>query len=208
MVPSRECELTSTVSTGVSSGWVTSAIGHCVASTYDFSRHRRLLDLGGGNGTFGGELLGRNEGLRSTLVELPSVAVLARQRLASHPCRDRFEVVDCDLTSDEIPADGHDVALLANVVHVFTPDQNRTLLARLRAAVEPGTRLLLVDTWTNPDRSSPLQAALISGEYLVTNGGQAYSIPEAQAWLRDAGWTSVEHREILGITGPVMAEAG
>ena len=43
--------------------------------------------------------------------------------------------------ADDLPA-GHDVVLLANIIHYFRPEQNVKLVGRVRAAVEPGARLL------------------------------------------------------------------
>jgi tRNA A58 N-methylase Trm61 len=53
--------------------------------TYDFSQHRRVLDLGGGTGSFLVALLRRYQNLEATLFEVPDVAAIARERLASDP---------------------------------------------------------------------------------------------------------------------------
>ncbi len=54
---------------------------------------------------------------------------------------------------------------MANVIHLFSPDQNRELLRRVRAEVEPGGRLLLFDFWTDPTHTQPLAAALLAAEF-------------------------------------------
>ena len=56
-----------------------------LAANYDFSRHRRLLDIGGGTGSFLLAVLRRHAALRGTLFELPGACEVARQRLASEP---------------------------------------------------------------------------------------------------------------------------
>jgi hypothetical protein len=70
---------------------------------------------------------------------------------------------------------GHDLLLIANVIHLFQPEVNRELLARLRKAVEVGARALLVDFWTDPSHTQPLFAALMAAEFLVIAGGDVYS---------------------------------
>ena len=57
--------------------------GHALAlaAAYDFSRHRRVLDLGGGTGSFLKVLLQRYPQLQCTLYELPTAAAVAGQRL-------------------------------------------------------------------------------------------------------------------------------
>jgi hypothetical protein len=73
---------------------------------------------------------------------------------------------------------GHDVVLLANIIHYFLPEQNIELVGRVRAAVEPGARLLLVDWWTDPTHTQPVPAALMAGEFLANVGGDVYSEDE------------------------------
>ena len=49
---------------------------------YDFGRHRRVLDLGGGIGSWLIALLQHSPHLQATLFDLPNAAASARQRLA------------------------------------------------------------------------------------------------------------------------------
>ena len=72
----------------------------------------------------------------------------------------------------------------ANTAHVFSVPHNLELMRKMRAGVQPGARLLLVDLWTDPSHTQPGPAALISGEFLIISGeGQAYSEQEADTWL-------------------------
>ena len=74
-----------------------------LAASYDFSRHRRLLDLGGGIGSFLLPVLRRHAGLQGTLFELPGAAAVARQYLDQQPEAERIEVVAGDFFKDPIP---------------------------------------------------------------------------------------------------------
>jgi methylase of polypeptide subunit release factors len=49
---------------------------------YDFRRHRRVLDLGGGTGSWLIALLQHYPSLEGTLFDLPNAAAVAGQRLA------------------------------------------------------------------------------------------------------------------------------
>src|SRR5215213_10396509 len=48
-------------------------------ATYDFSRHSRVLDIGGGTGSWLSAIVRRYPDLQATLFELPAAATLARQ---------------------------------------------------------------------------------------------------------------------------------
>jgi hypothetical protein len=134
-----------------SEGVEAASAGHAqaLAATYDFSPHQRLLDLGGGTGSFLIAVLGRYPQLNGTLFELPAAAAVARKRLAGEPTADRIEIATGDLFSDSIP-EGHDAIILSHVIHCFTRERNLELLERLRQHVPDHARLLLVDFWTDP----------------------------------------------------------
>jgi SAM-dependent methyltransferase len=51
-----------------------------------------------------------------------------------------------DIFTEPLPG-GHDAVLVANVVHLFPPERIAELLRRLREAITPDGRLLLVDWW-------------------------------------------------------------
>lgn len=185
---------------------LTAGTAQALASSYDFSSHRRALDLGGGTGSFLIAALTHYPGLNGTLVELPRVAPVAERRISADPCADRVQIVAQDFFTDPIPSN-HDVVIVANVAHLFSPTRNIELLRRTRAAVADGTRLLLVDFWTDPSHTQPAAAALLAGEFLVIAGeGDVYSEAEVRGWLREAGWRFVQRTPLDGAASLIVAE--
>jgi hypothetical protein len=178
-----------------------------LAANYDFSRHRRVLDVAGGTGSFLVAVLKHHANLTGTLLELPGPCAVARQKLANMPERSRIEIVEGDVFRDALPG-GHDALIVANAAHVFSVPHNIELMRKMRAGVTPGARLLLVDLWTDPSHTQPGPAALISGEFLVISGeGQAYSEQEADTWLGQTGWKKIERMPLAGPTSLIVAEA-
>ncbi|WP_131744823.1 methyltransferase [Frankia sp. Cppng1_Ct_nod] len=174
---------------------------------YSFAPHQRLLDLGGGTGSFSRAALARNPHLSATLFELPQTAAVAASHVEGLADRERLDIVEGDLFADPIPKD-HDVLLLANVIHLFPPERNRTLLGRVREAAPDGARLLLVDLWTDPTHTDPPFAALIAGEFLLVGGGHSYSVEEITELLTDTGWQFDGHQPLAGPASLVLATAG
>jgi len=173
---------------------------------YDFSAHTRVLDVGGGTGSYLVPLLARHPALRATLFELPPSAANARRRLAGEAVGDRVTIVDGDALFDPLPA-GHDVVLLAGFVHLFDPEKNTLILRRIREAVPQGARLLVVDQWLDPTHTRPKLGAMLAGTYLMLAGdGDAYSVDDARPWLAAAGWKLLDHRPLMGVTSLVVAE--
>ncbi|HKT17525.1 MAG TPA: methyltransferase [Stellaceae bacterium] len=185
----------------------TAPMAAALATAYDFGRHRRVLDVGGGTGSFLLAVLRRHTALKGTLFELTGASEVARQRLAREPEGARIEIVAGDLAKDPLPQ-GHDVLIVANTLHVLSVPHNIALLEKLRIAISTGARLLLVDFWTDPTHTQPPAAPLMSGEFLVISGeGQAYSEAEVDGWLDQTGWRKIERRPLAGPGSLIVAEA-
>jgi hypothetical protein len=186
---------------------ITAGAAYALAQSCDFAHHRRILDLGGGLGFFLRILVQHYPELEATLFELPSIAAIARRALGAAPEGERIAVVEGDFFQDPIPS-GHDAVLLANVIHLFSPEHNCELLARIRASVEPETVLLLVDFWTDASHIQPVFAALMAGEWLTATGeADCYSVEEVRTWLGRTGWTMDAHRPLAGPASLIVARA-
>jgi hypothetical protein len=120
-----------------------------LAQTVDFAGHQRLLDVGGGTGSWSIALVEAHPHLTATVAELPAVAEIARRHIAAAGLGARVAVSAGDALEGPLPG-GHDVCLAANLVHYFSPDENRQLLAGVHGAVAAGARLLIADFWTDP----------------------------------------------------------
>jgi ubiquinone/menaquinone biosynthesis C-methylase UbiE len=185
----------------------TAPVAESLATAYDFGSHKRLLDVGGGTGSFLLAVLRHYPGLRGTLFELPGACAVARQRLSAEPEGTRIEIVEGDLFKTPLPVE-HDVLLVANTVHVLSAAHNLELMKKMRETVQRGSRLLLVDFWMNSTHTEPAGAALMSGEFLVFAGeGQAYSEKEADQWLGQTGWRKGERKPLAGMSSVIVAEA-
>ena len=161
--------------------------------THDFSHYRRVLELGGGTGSFLLPLLRRYPALEGTVFELPTVAEVARKVLAGDPLAARVRIEEGDTLRTPVPP-GHDVVLIAHVIHTFSAGHNVQMFANLRRSVNAGSRVLLVDVFTDPSHTQPTVAALTAGEFMmITTEGDSYSEEEAREWLQATGgkcWSS------------------
>jgi hypothetical protein len=185
----------------------TAGAAAALAANYDFDRHRRVLDVAGGTGSFLIAILRRFPTLQGTLFELPGACAVARRRLSGEPEEARIAVVAGDFFKDPLPS-GHDALIVANAVHVLSLAHNVELLKRLRAGAAASARLLLVDVWLDQTHTQPLAAALMSGTYLLFSGeGQAYGEDDAAAWLAQSGWRKLERRPLAGPASVIIAEA-
>lgn len=155
-------------------------------------RFRHLLDVGGASGTWTIAFLRACPGARATLVDLPQVIPLARQRLAAAGLRDRVELVAGDYTRDALPG-GADLAWVSAIVHQNSRAENRRLFRKVYRALVPGGRIAIRDIVMEPSRTQPVMGALFAVNMLVgTDGGGTFTLPELRADLTAAGFRAVK----------------
>jgi hypothetical protein len=115
-----------------------------VADAYDFSMFKRVVDIGGGQGTLLATLLKRHRHMSGVLFDQPQVVEQARSPLAAEGLLDRCALASGDFFK-EVPAGG-DAYVLKYIVHDWDDSHAVEILASCRHAIPPHGKLLLVET--------------------------------------------------------------
>jgi demethylspheroidene O-methyltransferase len=161
-----------------------------VLDAYPIARHRRLMDVGGGDGTFLLAAAERAPGLRLTLFDLPPVAERARARFAQAGLGSRAEAVGGDFTTGVLP-NGADLITLVRIIHDHDDDVAMALLRAVRAALPPGGALLLAEPMAQTPGAEASGDAYF-GFYLLAMGqGRPRSAAVLTAMLHQAGFGRV-----------------
>jgi len=161
-----------------------------VLDAYSLKKHRCLLDVGGGEGTFLFAVAQRAPHLQLMLFDLPAVADRARQRFAEQGLSDRATAFGGSFFSDALPT-GADVISLVRVI--FDHDDARALmiLKAVRKAFPPDGTLLLTEPMAGTPGAEAMGDAYF-GFYLLAMGkGRARSAERLTAMLRAAGFGEV-----------------
>ena len=163
----------------------------------DFSGRRRLLDVGGGPGTYSITLVRQTPGLTATVLDLPGVLEVAREIVAQHGASDRIELVGGDYRSASFGS-GYDAALLSGVMHRETPETCRMLLQKAFDAMASGGMAVVSDVFfENDDKNSPPFATYFAlNMMLMAEHGSAHAKTEMCRWMTAAGFGQVEGREL------------
>jgi len=162
-----------------------------IASSLDLRGYRKLLDIGGGSGTYTIAFLNHNPKLQAILFDLKDVIPMARERLSSEDLLDRVELVVGDFYSDDLPG-GCDLALLSAIIHQNSRQQNLQLFQKAYRSLEPGGMLLIRDHIMDQQRTHPQQGALFAVNMLInTKGGDTYTFHEVAQDLKEAGFTDI-----------------
>jgi 3-hydroxy-5-methyl-1-naphthoate 3-O-methyltransferase len=164
-----------------------------VIAQIDLSDRRRLLDVGGGPGTYAVLMARAQPQLRATVLDLPAVAAIASELVAASGVADRVEVRAADYTADDLGS-GFDLALLSGVLHRETAEGASALLEKTARALEPGGRIVISDIMLEGDGTRPPFAALFALQMFLTSpGGGAHTIAAHERWLESAGFTGIQH---------------
>jgi hypothetical protein len=110
--------------------------GLALTAAFDWSRDRRVCDVGGGTGDLLGVLLDLVPDLEGTLFDLPSVVARAREHL-------RLRIVGGDAFAG-VPS-GFDTYLLVSVLHDWDDRHAEGILQRVAEAAQPSSRIIVVD---------------------------------------------------------------
>jgi demethylspheroidene O-methyltransferase len=153
-------------------------------AAYSFGRHRRILDVGGGEGAFIQVLASVAPDSRFGLMDVPPVIERARVRLAG--LIDRVTLHPGSFLSDPLPG-GYDLATLVRVLHDHDDQPAAHLLASIRAALAQGGRLLIVEPMAERNAHPPGHAYF--GFYLAAmRSGRPRTPKEIKAMLAEAGF--------------------
>lgn len=155
-----------------------------VLAAYDFSRAGTIVDVGGGNGRLLSAVLSATHRARGVLFELPAAAAAGREHLDAAGVGSRSEVTTGSFF-DGVPRGG-DVYLLKHIVHDWDDEHAAMILARVREAMTPTTKLLLIES-VLPSGNKPHYGKFLDLDMLIFAGGHERSRPEYGKLLETAG---------------------
>lgn len=158
-----------------------------VLGAYSFSRHRCLLDVGGGEGAFLSAVGARHPQLRLMLFDLPAVAQRAGERLRERGLADRTTLHGGSFHEDALPQ-GADLISLVRVAHDHDDDAVMALFRRIHEALPEGGTLLLAEPMSATPGAEPIGDAYF-GFYLLAMGrGRPRRAEELHRMLAAAGF--------------------
>ncbi|HEY5673459.1 MAG TPA: methyltransferase [Malonomonas sp.] len=148
---------------------------------------QRLLDVGGGPGTWSLHFCRQHPQLQATVFDLPASEPIFRANVANSPLSERLQFVGGDFLQLPLGA-GFDVAWLSHVLHGEGPENAAALVRQAADALAAGGTLLIHEFILNDEDEGPLYPALFSLNMLLgTEQGQSYSEAELVQMCQAAG---------------------
>lgn len=159
-----------------------------VVAAFDLSGFRRLVDLGGGTGHLAHAARERYPKLETAVFDLPVVARIWPGTIAG------------DFFTDPLPE--ADLYSLSRILHDWSEEKIRTLLAKIHAALPPGGGLLIAEKLLEAQYVS---AHMQSLNMLVATEGRERTAGEYEALLRAAGFSKIDSRRTGAPLDAVLA---
>lgn len=163
---------------------ITAGSAKALVAAYDFSTARKVVDVGGGDGTLIAEILGGNPSVQGVLFDLDHVVAAARTKLAPEIVR------RCEFTGGDffkaIPAGG-DVYAMKFILHDWNDARCQDILTTTRRAMSGKGRLLVIeDVVCGPNQ--PCVAKVGDILMLVRAGGRNRTEKEYRDLLSKGGF--------------------
>jgi O-methyltransferase domain/Dimerisation domain len=156
----------------------------------DLSKHRRLLDIGGGSGAQTVGALLRWRKLTGIVLDTPPVIAEAPQYVDPYNLGDRIMLHAADMFTDPFPK--ADVHLYGDILHDWPRDKGALLVRKSFDSLPSGGMIILREILSNDGKSGPLAAIAYDVDMLLVTMGGQYSKREMTALLKGSGFRSIQ----------------
>jgi len=163
-------------------------IGQALLPQLDMQGKRKLLDIGGGPGTYSVLIAQANPSIDCTVLDLPEVAKVAAELIAQAGMSERVHCLPGDYHDVDFPDDS-DVINIFGVLHQESPESIRDILHRSADALVAGGTINILDMMTDETRCHPRFSALFAVNMALTaEHGWVFSSNDLKEWLAEAGF--------------------
>lgn len=159
-----------------------------ILSAYSFSKHKTLLDIGGGQGTFLLAAAQRAPRLQLMLFDLPAVACLAQKNFEREGIGDRASAHGGSFFETPLPK-GADIASIIRVLYDHDDHRALAILKAAYSALPSGGTLLVAEPMSGTPGAEAMGDAYF-GFYLLAMGkGKSRSAQRLMDLIREAGFS-------------------
>ena len=163
---------------------LTTADAVAIVQGYDFARHKRIMDVGGGHGMMAMMIARAAPESSITVFDQPHVVEGARQRLAAAGLAGKVETVGGSFF-EKVPGPV-DLIVLKWILHDWDDEKSKRILDNCRAALAPGGRVLVCEMLIGPGPDS-IPTKIVDLELMAATGGRERTEAEYAELFRGAG---------------------
>jgi len=168
-----------------------------IARQFPWQEHKTFVDVGTAQGDLAAQIALANPHMTGIGFDLPEVAPVFEEYVEQHGLQERLRFVAGNFFSDDLPP--ADVLVMGHVLHDWSLDEKRMLIAKAHAALPDGGALIVYEAIIDDDRSQNVFGLLMSLNMLIeTEGGFDYTAADCIGWMTDAGFTNAYSEHLVG----------
>lgn len=165
-------------------GWMTRRVTRFLFAEHRFQPFATVADIGGSMGDLLLAVLAEYPDTRGLLFDLPQAVALARPAIAAHPLAGRVELVEGSFF-ESVPV--ADLYLLKQILHDWTDEECRAILATVRRAIPAHGRLVVIDHILS-EPPAPDEAQSTDLAMMAWAGGRERKLAEFSALFAATGF--------------------
>jgi SAM-dependent methyltransferase len=159
-----------------------------IADVLSIGKFREMLDIGCGPGTYAIAFAERNPDLTATLIDLEPNLVYAREHISNSSARERISTCTCQVLEDAMPGGGYDLVFISNLIHIYSVEEVRQIVAKAWDVLAPSGTLVIHDYILSDQGQGGCMASLFDLTMLVgTPRGRCYSLDEVKTLFMTLG---------------------
>ena len=139
-------------------------------------------------------MLRRDRSSTITALDWPEVLTVAQHQARAQQLESQLRVLAGDFHEIQLPESAFDVAILANITHLETPETNQRLLRKVHQTLDTRGEVVIIDVFPGSVEGNLTRLLYRLGLALRTEHGQVHSHEELSRQLREAGFISSEMR--------------
>ena len=178
-------------------------VARAIARQFPWSECRTVVDVGCAEGCFLAEIAKQHQHIEGIGFDLPIIAEPFAAFVNASGLSNRLSFHAGDFRNDPFPV--ADVIVFGRVLHNWDLDTRHLLLAKARAALRPGGRVLVYERLIDDERRRNATALLSSLNMLVvTPDGSEFTGSECAEWMHAAGFRDVYVEALVAAHGMVV----
>lgn len=168
-----------------------------IARAFPWTGYRTFVDVGTAQGDLATQIALANPHLQGIGFDLPEVAPVFEQYVATVGVADRLTFLPGDFLKQDIPK--ADVVLMGHILHDWDLPTKKMLIGKAFDAVPAGGALVVYEAIIDDDRAKNAFGLMMSLNMLIeTPAGFDYTGADCAAWMKEAGFSAMRVEPLVG----------
>ncbi len=168
-----------------------------IATAFPWGEHRTFADVGCAQGGLTAEIARAHPHLTGLGYDLPTVGPVFERYVAQRGLDGRLAFKAGNFFHDPLPT--VDVLVMGHILHDWSLEEKRLLLAKAYDALPEGGALIVYDAMIDDERRENAFGLLMSLNMLIeTPAGFDYTGADCRGWMTDAGFRDVRVEPLQG----------